>query len=95
MSFKGRIIEGDDPDYIAEFIYRSGNTVISGMARIVRKQPKLEISYCNLSADKVRMLGEEDLTKLELEITNLVLNDLLKKKNKGSLQVTGRSLYAH
>jgi len=54
------------------------------LARIVRKQQRLDITYCNLSKDKVRMLCAEDLTKLELEITNLVLNDLIKKKNRRS-----------
>lgn len=64
------------------------STVLSsrvvGLARIVRKQQRLDITYCNLSKDKVRMLCAEDLTKLELEITNLVLNDLIKKKNRRS-----------
>lgn len=93
MTFKGRIIESDDPYYTAEFIY-SGEIIISGLARIVRKKPKLEICYCNLSADKVRMLCEDDLTKLELEITNLVLNDLLKNNRRKSLVIANKGLFA-
>ena|GEM_PF-601923 len=92
MSFSGRIIDSNDPDYVAEFIFRSGQKIISGLAKIVRKQPKLEISYCKMTADKIRMLSEEDMTKLELEITNLVLNDLLKKKNRESYLFAGKGL---
>lgn len=95
MDFRGRIIKSSDPDYVAEFIYQSDASRVVGLARIVRKQPKLDITYCNLSKDKVRMLCAEDLTKLELEITNLVLNDLIKKKNRRSYQVVNRRLYAH
>lgn len=95
MAFRGRIIKSSDPDYVVEFIYQSGTNRIVGLASIVRKQPKLDITYCNLSKDKIRMLSTEDLTKLELEITNLVLSDLIKKKNRKSYQVMNRRLYAH
>lgn len=80
MSFTGNILkqESYDPYYKAEFTYEEDGIVIKkGFAEIVRKYPKLEITY---DEDTQRILGEYDCKKLELELANLVLGYFIQGK---------------
>lgn len=91
MDFKGRILERNDPDYTVEFSFNPESGVISGIAKIARKYPKLNISYDDQSASKIETLPKKDRAKLELEIANLVLNDLLKGRGKSGILVRRHS----
>ncbi len=81
MSFSGNIIKSKsyDPYYKIEFSYACDNIRIDkGIADIVRKQPKLEITYDSLTEEKLAGL---DNTRLELELMNLVLSDFITGKD--------------
>ena len=91
MNFRGRILERNDPDYTIEFSFFPESGIISGIAQIVRKYPQLKLNYDDHSARKIETLPKKDRDKLELEIANLVLNDLLKGRGKRGILVRGQS----
>ncbi|HOK43467.1 MAG TPA: hypothetical protein PK369_10035 [Thermoclostridium sp.] len=91
MDFIGRILERNDPDYTVEFSFFPESGVISGTAQIARKYPQLKINYDDQSARKIETLPKKDRTKLELEIANLVLNDLLKGKGRSYMILKRKS----
>lgn len=75
MRFSGRVVKSFDPCYEIKFNYYCGKVTISrGYAKIVRKPPKLEITYDSVTTEK---LTGVDTTEIEYEFTNLILKDLL------------------
>ena len=85
MSFAGASVKEKsyDPYYKVEFTYECDEIRIEkGYAEIVRKQPKLEITYDTLTEEKLKAV---DNTKLELELVNLVLSHFISGKNMKSL----------
>jgi len=91
MDFIGRILERNDPNYTVEFSFFPESGTINGIAQIVRKYPQLKINYDEQSASKIETLPKKDRAKLELEIANLVLNDLLKGRGKSGILVRRQS----
>jgi hypothetical protein len=86
MSFSGNVIKEKsyDPNYKVEFSYEDGDIKIElGIADIIRKQPRLVIDYDELTSAKLKAA---DKTKLELELTNLVLNYFIAGASAKSLK---------
>jgi len=80
MSFNGSILKEQsyDPYYKVEFTYDEDElTIEKGFAEIVRKQPKLEITY---DENTQEILGEKGSRKLDLELANLVLGYFIQGK---------------
>lgn len=80
MTFEGMIIKDKsyDPYFKVVFTYKNNEVSIEkGIAEIVRKAPKPEITYDIATEAKVELV---DKTKLELELINLVIMYMFYKR---------------